>query len=113
MFELKISRVELEDLIIKMSIPKGNKFVFETVAPVISPKGYLEWIGRSSNYVAWIRAKGLEVSGIDEPVIIAFEAHHLNPSRAKIVERTLLSQLRTISKTESIFLHPTKLSLKG
>ena len=58
-----------------MSLPTGkDEFVFETIAPTITPEGRLEWIGRTKNITAWIRAKGLEVYDINEPIVVAFKA---------------------------------------
>jgi len=75
MFELKIKRGDFEDLVKKMSLPAGkDEFIFETIAPTVTPEGYLEWIGQTRQFVAWVRAKGLEVSGINEPIIIAFKS---------------------------------------
>jgi hypothetical protein len=75
MFELKIPRDELEDLVKKMSLPSGkDEFVFDTISPTLTPEGYLEWIGRTKNITAWVRAKGLEVSGISEPVNVTLKA---------------------------------------
>jgi hypothetical protein len=78
MFELNISRTDLEDLVKKMSLPTGkNEFVFETIAPTIRPDGYLEWIGKTKDVTAWIRAKGLYVSGIKLPIVVAFKSKEI------------------------------------
>lgn len=76
MFELKIPRDELEDLIKKMSLPTGKDgYVFETISPTVTPEGYLEWIGKTKNITAWVRAKGqFTVSGITEPMNITLKS---------------------------------------
>jgi hypothetical protein len=75
MFELKISKGDLVDLVKKMSLPTGkNEYIFETVAPKITPEGLLEWIGKTVNFTGWVRAKKLDVSGITEPIRIVLNA---------------------------------------
>ena len=80
MFELKIPRNELEDLVIKMALPTGkypnrkDEFVFEVIAPKITPEGYLEWIGKTKNITVWVRAKELKVSGIVDPINLTLKA---------------------------------------
>ena len=75
MFELKIPKGDLVDLVKKMSLPTGkNEFIFETIAPKITPEGLLEWIGETQNVTAWVRAKKLDVSGINEPIRIVLNA---------------------------------------
>jgi hypothetical protein len=83
MFELKIPRNDLEDLVMKMALPTGNnpnrkdEFVFETIAPKITPQGYLEWIGKTKNITVWVRAKGLEIYDITEPVVITLKSREV------------------------------------
>src|SRR5665647_1510818 len=83
MFELRIKRGDFEDLVKKMSLPAGknpnrkDEFVFEVIAPKITPDGYLEWIGKTKDITSWIRAKGLEVSGINVPIVIAFNSKEI------------------------------------
>jgi len=75
MFKLKISRDILEDLVKKMAIPTGkDEYVFKTIAPTITPDGRLTWIGKNKFSTVWVRAKGLDVSGITEPIVIAFKS---------------------------------------
>jgi|SRR5665647_202208 len=80
MFELKIPRNELEDLVIKMALSTGkypnrkDEFVFEVIAPKITPEGYLEWIGKTKNITVWVRAKELKVSGIVDPINLTLKA---------------------------------------
>ena len=83
MFELRIKRGDFEDLVKKMSLPTGknpnrkDEFVFEVIAPKITPDGYLEWIGKTKDITSWIRANGLEVSGINVPIVIAFNSKEI------------------------------------
>jgi hypothetical protein len=86
MFTLRISKNKLEDLIKKMSIPTGkNKFIFPVIAPLFEkrednefdfPNSGLDWIAKNNAIVAWVRAKGLNVSGITEPTRMSFFALH-------------------------------------
>jgi hypothetical protein len=78
MFELRIKKGDFEDLVKKMSLPTGkDEFIFETIAPTVTPEGYLEWIGQTSIFVAWVRAKKLDVSGITGPIVIALKSKEI------------------------------------
>jgi hypothetical protein len=104
MFELKIPRDELEDLAKKMSLPTGkDEFVFETIAPTITPEGRLEWIGKTKNITAWIRAKDLSVSGITEPIILPFKAAALINTLAFFQKDDLITLVHDKSRGEDIF----------
>jgi len=84
MFQLKITRDKFEDLVKKMSLPTTVKdeFIFPIIAPKFFPNSdmdgflnsYMEWIGMNKQITAWIRAEGLNVSGITEPTRIALSA---------------------------------------
>jgi|SRR5665647_2057769 len=104
MFELKISRTDLEDLVKKMSLPAGkNEFVFATISPTVTPEGYLEWIGKTKNITAWVRAKGLEVYGINEPMVIAFNSKEVLNTLKLFNKKDIITITHDTDTGEDIF----------
>jgi hypothetical protein len=78
MFELRIQKSLLLDLIKKIAIPYGkDKFVFDKIAPNFFPDGRLEWVAKNKNVTVWIRARNLTVSGITETMRIPFVTKEL------------------------------------
>ena len=113
MFTLKISKNKFEDLIRKMSIPTGKKdFVYPVIAPLFTKRGdddfgflnsHMEWIAKSSQSTVWVRAKGLDVSGIKEPTRSYFVLY-IPWMPLRILIRMTILRYSLIQKKKNIFL---------
>ena len=110
MFKLIITREELEDLIKKMSIPIGKgDFIFKTIAPTITPHhdvgtfGYLEWIGTNQKITVWVRAKGLEVYGISEPIRLPLSSRDVLEKLSKFDKKDMIKLIHDTGSGENIF----------
>lgn len=110
MFELIITRAELEDLIKKMSIPIGkDDFIFKIIAPTITPHhdvgtfGYLEWIGTNQKITVWVRAKGLEVYGISAPIRLPLSSRDVLEKLSKFDKKDMIKLTHDIDSGENIF----------
>ena len=110
MFELIITRAELEDLIKKMSIPIGKgDFIFKTIAPTITPHhdvgtfGYLEWIGTNQKITVWVRAKELEVYGISEPIRLPLSSRDVLKMLSKFDKKDMIKLIHDTGSGENIF----------
>jgi hypothetical protein len=92
MLEIKIQKSILLDLIKKCAVPTGKDgFMFPTIAPLITPDGKLEWIGKVMNTVLYIRARNITVSGITEPIRLPIEAFEWIGTLSFFKEKDLVS----------------------
>lgn len=76
MLKIRILQADFMDLLKKMSLPMDVKgeFIFPKISPKVCVDGRLEWVASITNVTAYIRHKGLEVSGIEDSIRVPMDA---------------------------------------
>jgi hypothetical protein len=104
MFELKMLKSDLEDMLKKMSLPTGKEdFTFPVIAPMFTPDGGLEWVAITKNITVWIRARNLSIVGISEPTRIPFRVKDVLSTLNFFDKDDIISITHDVERGEDVF----------